>query len=155
MSLIIATGSNLDNKLLNLELAKKELEKEFKFIAQSEVFKSAAVDYESQPDFYNQLLEFEIPKEKPENIMKLLLSIEKKLGRTREIDKGPRTVDIDIIFWGVEEVRNQIVTIPHPSWAQRSFVVRPMQQLPFFKTIKKYFKIPNTFEVEAYPITNN
>ena len=38
------------------------------------------------------------------------------------------------------------------NWIERSFVVRPLQQLPFFKTLEKCFKIPTTFDVEAKPI---
>jgi 2-amino-4-hydroxy-6-hydroxymethyldihydropteridine diphosphokinase len=149
MSLILATGSNLLNKLQNLEIAKNVLSTHFSFISESEIFGSAAVDYLEQPDFYNQLLEFKIPNLTPDETMLKILSIERDLGRTRDIDKGPRTIDIDIIFWGLETYQSKIVTIPHVSWDQRSFVVRPLQQLPFFKTIEKCFKIPQTFEVEA------
>lgn len=152
MSLIIATGSNLGNKLEQLELAKKRLMKFYELIAQSEVFESEAVDYLDQPDFYNQVLEFKLPDEDPVLTLKKLLQIEKEFGRVRDIDKGPRTIDIDIIFWGTEHISQPGLTVPHPSWDQRSFVVRPLQQLPFFKTLEKCFKIPTEFEIEAKPI---
>ena len=152
MSLVIATGSNLLNKIDNLNLAKKLLRDQYTFIAESEIFESMAVDYTAQPDFYNQLLEFKIPKDNPDEVMSELLNIEKQLGRIRGIDKGPRIIDIDIIFWGTEKYQTDSVTIPHVSWDQRSFVVRPLQQLPFFKTIEKCFKIPQAFNVEAKPI---
>jgi 2-amino-4-hydroxy-6-hydroxymethyldihydropteridine diphosphokinase len=152
MSLILATGSNLSNKLENLTVAKEILKGHFSFISESEIFESAAVDYEQQPDFYNQLLEFSIPNITQDQAMLKILSIEKELGRLRGVDKGPRIIDIDIIFWGLDTYQSKTVTIPHVSWDQRSFVVRPLQQLPFFKTIEKCFKIPQTFKVEAKPI---
>lgn len=152
MSLIIATGSNLQDKISSLNKAKDELRKHFNFIAESQIFESAAVDYTDQPDFYNQVLEFEVPKLTKDEVMLLILSIEKNLGRVRNIDKGPRTIDIDIIFWGIETYKSDILTLPHPSWSERSFIVRPMQQLPFFQTLEKCFKIPRTFNIEAKPI---
>jgi 2-amino-4-hydroxy-6-hydroxymethyldihydropteridine diphosphokinase len=81
-----------------------------------------------------------------------LLEIEVTLGRTRGVDKGPRTVDIDIIFWDQASIDEPNLIVPHPRWIDRSFVVRPLQQLPFFKKIEKCFKIPLEFEVEAKPI---
>ena len=152
MSLIIATGSNLKNKLENLNNAKLNLQKHFDLIKESEVFESEAVDYTAQPDFYNQVLEFKIPYMDKDEVMRLLLDIELYMGRTRDIDKGPRTIDLDILFWGTEEYKSELLTLPHPRWSNRSFVVRPLQQLPFFKTLEKCFKIPHTFDVEAKPI---
>lgn len=152
MSLIIATGSNIGNKLEHLSQVKERLTKEYIFIAESEVFESEAVDYSDQPDFYNQVLEFQIPKKTPLEVLKMLLAIEKEFGRVRDIDKGPRTIDIDIIFWNTEQINQPGLTVPHPSWSERSFVVRPLQQLPFFQTLEKCFKIPSTFTIEAKPI---
>jgi 2-amino-4-hydroxy-6-hydroxymethyldihydropteridine diphosphokinase len=152
MSLIIATGANLGLPLVQLELAKTELQQHFELIAQSRIYKSSAVDYQNQPDFYNQVLEFKIPTISPEETIHLLMEIEKKLGRTREIFRGPRLIDIDIIFWGQKRLELEFLVIPHPRWDQRSFVVRPLQELPFFKTIEKCFTIPKSFEVEAFPV---
>lgn len=152
MSLILATGTNLGNKKENLELVKEVLSKDFELVAQSQIFESAAVEYLNQPNFYNQVLEFKLPKLSPIKVLNLILETEKNLGRVRDIDKGPRIIDIDIIFWGLENIKEPGLTVPHPSWHERSFVVRPLQQLPFFKTLEKCFKIPNAFNVEALPI---
>lgn len=152
MSLILATGTNLGNKKENLELVKQVLSKDFELIAQSQIFESAAVEYLNQPNFYNQVLEFKLPKLSPIEVLNFILQTEKNLGRVRDIDKGPRIIDIDIIFWGLENINEPGLTVPHPSWHERSFVVRPLQQLPFFKTLEKCFKIPSAFNVEAIPI---
>ena len=152
MSLIIATGSNLDFPLENLKLASKALSDKFNFIAESRIYRSAAVDYEAQPDFFNQVLEFKLPELSPDEVMAWLLETEKSLGRIRDISRGPRTIDMDIILWGLETHHTKLVEIPHPRWLERSFVIRPLQELPFFKTIEKCFTIPMSFKVEAFPI---
>jgi 2-amino-4-hydroxy-6-hydroxymethyldihydropteridine diphosphokinase len=156
MSLIIATGSNIGDSKSNLQEARAELEKHFTLIAQSRIYTSAAVDYLNQPDFFNQVLEFQIPKQyAPEDVMDLLLKIELSMGRKRDISKGPRTIDIDMIFWGLTEINTPLLTVPHPRWSQRSFIVYPLQELPFFKTIEKCFTIPKSFDVEALPISDS
>jgi 2-amino-4-hydroxy-6-hydroxymethyldihydropteridine diphosphokinase len=152
MSLILATGSNIGNSVQHLEEAKKALSLHFKLIAQSRIYQSAAVDYINQPDFFNQVLEFELPALSPEKVMDLILKLEKSMGRTREVLRGPRFIDIDIIFWGTISLNSEHLTIPHPRWNERSFVVRPFQELPFFQTIEKCFTIPTSFTVEATPI---
>lgn len=156
MSLIIATGSNIGDSKSNLQEARAELEKHFTLIAQSRIYTSAAVDYLNQPDFFNQVLEFQIPKQyTPEDVMDLLLKIELSMGRKRDISKGPRTIDIDMIFWGLTDINTPLLTVPHPRWSQRSFIVYPLQELPFFKTIEKCFTIPKSFDVEALPISDS
>jgi len=152
MSLIIATGSNLLRPLENLLLAKTTLSLHFEFIAESRVYKSAAVDYEAQPDFFNQVLEFKIPSYTPDQVMQLLLDAEKEMGRVRDISRGPRVIDLDIILWGLETHHTKLVDIPHPRWLDRSFIIRPIQELPFFKSVEKCFTIPKSFKIEAFPI---
>lgn len=152
MSLIIAIGSNLESPLENLKAARSILSNKFEFIAASRIYKSAAVDYEAQPDFFNQVLEFKLPELTPDEVMLWLLDNEKNLGRIRDISRGPRTIDMDIILWGLQTHHTKLVEIPHPRWLERSFVIRPFQELPFFKTIEKCFTIPMSFKVEAFPI---
>lgn len=153
MSLIIATGSNLGRKDEHLKEALNELKKHFSFVAQSKVYKSKAIEYVDQPSFYNQVLEFKLPENlSAEQTMDLLLEIEKNLGRTREIQKGPRIIDLDIIFWGLERYQSNKLIVPHPSWNKRSFVVYPLLELPYFQTLKNHFIIPNSFDNFAEPI---
>ena len=152
MSLILDTGSNIGDKSGSLARAKELLSDEFTFIAESRVYTSLAVEYLNQPDFYNQVLEFEIPNLSPQETLKKINSIEHILGRTRDINKGPRTIDIDIIFWEISSLSDENLQIPHPSWEQRSFVVYPLFELPYFQTIQKHFIIPSTFNNSAKPI---
>lgn len=154
MSLIIATGSNLGDSVKNLDDARKILSENFSLIAASRIYKSQAVDYENQPDFFNQVLEFSLPALTPNSVMQKLLEIEQTFGRNRDIPKGPRTLDLDILFWGLENINESGLIIPHPRWQDRSFVVKPLQELPFFQTVKKCFIIPRSFNIDAYPVSS-
>ena len=152
MSLFIATGSNVGNKIENLNLARKELSEYFQFIAESRIYTSKAIEYTNQDDFLNQVLEFTLPKISPDEVMAILLEIELRLGRRRDIPKGPRTIDLDIIFYSDLKIQTNLVNIPHPRLFERSFVVLPLSELPGFKELSKHFQFPSQFSNEAFPI---
>jgi 2-amino-4-hydroxy-6-hydroxymethyldihydropteridine diphosphokinase len=152
MSLIIATGSNLGDSLSYLETAREKLSQKFELIAASRIYRSAAVDYEAQPDFFNQVLEFSLPPLTPAEVLQQLMAIETAMGRVRENWRGPRTIDLDIIMWALDTIHAEHLTIPHPRWSERSFVVKPFQELPYFQTVVKWFTIPKSFKIDAFPI---
>ena len=152
-SLFIATGSNLGNREQNLSIAKTELQRHFKLIAESRIYESPAVDYLNQPDFYNQVLEFSLPQANTESIMALLLQIENKMGRDRIIPKGPRRIDLDILFCGELIINTDNLQIPHPRLFERSFVVLPLSELPGFKLLNEKFKFKIIFNNQAKAIS--
>ena len=151
MSLIVATGSNLGQSLQFLRSAKYSLSKHFTLLHESRVYKSLAVDYSDQPHFLNQVLEFEIPDQTPAQVMELLLKVENNLGRQRVIDKGPRTIDIDLLFYGLEVCDTKHITLPHPRLFSRSFVVKPLSELPYYSTLKQHYEFTFQFEIDANP----
>jgi 2-amino-4-hydroxy-6-hydroxymethyldihydropteridine diphosphokinase len=153
MSLIVATGSNIGDSLTILKEARDMLAARYGLTAESRIYTSAAIEYESQPDFFNQVLELRTPAMSPQEVMKELLEMEQEFGRNRNIPKGPRTLDLDIIFWDLEKINEAALIIPHPRWNERSFVVKPLKELPFFQTIEKCFIIPKNFDVDASPIS--
>lgn len=155
MSLIVATGSNIGDSLSILQQAKNVLAQKYGLIAESQIYVSQAIEYENQPDFFNQVLELGVPALSPRQVMQELLQIEKTFGRNRDIPKGPRTLDLDIIFWNLDKIDCEELTIPHPRWSERSFVVRPLQELPFFQSVEKCFTIPRSFSVDAFPLKND
>lgn len=157
MSLIIALGSNMGDRLNNLKIAKWILSSRFEIEAASQVYTSTPVDYLDQPDFLNQVLQFKRPPHfSPIQILDLIQEIETILGRTRTIDKGPRIIDIDLIFVGTEKLNTPRLTIPHPRWAERSFVVRPLSELPFYQELIQKFSIEDRWEeAAAFPLTTS
>lgn len=153
MSLIIATGSNLDRPLEYLERAKLKLSEHFNFEAESRIYSSKAVDFTDQPDFFNQVLQFKLPQRPPHQVLALLLEIEINLGRLRTIKRGPRTIDLDILFYGLDSFQEPDLEIPHPRLWYRSFVVRPLRELPYFSILNDHFDFADSFDVEAHPLS--
>lgn len=152
MSLFIATGSNIGDRKKNLNEAKNILSSHLDFIAESRTYESAAVDYLDQPDFYNQVLEFKTPPINPIDCMNLLLEIEKQMGRNRSIPKGPRLIDLDIIFWDDLIIKSENLEIPHPRLFTRSFVVLPLSELPGFNLLQQKFSFTFSFPNSSTPL---
>ena len=78
-----------------------------------------------QPDFLNQVLQVATPFT-PLMVFQKLQQIEKQLGRVRYEKWGPRSIDIDILFYGSHIIQNQDLQIPHPELQNRNFVLKPL-----------------------------
>ena len=146
MSLIISTGSNIGERESHLKEAKNILAEKFNLLEESRVYESSAVDYLNQPDFLNQVLSFEIPSANPHEVLNFLLKTEKELGRRRDIDKGPRTIDLDLLFWGKDTINSENLDVPHPRLFERSFIVQPLMELSAFTDLNKSFNFPEKFD---------
>src|SRR4051794_32243026 len=73
-----------------------------------------------QPWFLNTVIEARTALE-PRELLRVCLEVEKENFRTRDTAKGARTLDIDIIFFGNEIIRNAELSIPHPAFSSRRF----------------------------------
>ncbi len=154
MSLFIGLGSNLQNKTQNLVEAKEQLLKHFDLIAESRIYTSKAQDYTNQPDFFNQVIEFKSPSHSPHQILDILISIERDMGRIRNIPKGPRIIDLDILFLDNLTLNDQKLEIPHPRSFKRSFVLKPLSELPGFKDLCNFYSFDFHFDEDAFPVQN-
>lgn len=150
MSLIISTGSNLKDRVFFIHKAKELLCEQFKLIEESNIYESPAVDYLNQPDFLNQVLHFELPTISPSETLTIINNIEADCGRERFIDKGPRTLDIDILFWSTQTINEPNLTIPHPRQFQRSFIICPLMELKVFDSLKTQFKFSDKFDNKCW-----
>lgn len=150
MHLILSTGSNLGNRTGHLLKAKDKLSEFLNLLEESRVYESPAVDYLNQPDFLNQVLLFEKPSLSPSETITKILSLEKELGRVRDINKGPRTVDIDILFWGHDKIDSEALQVPHPRLFERSFIVEPLRELSVFAALSNVFKFQEKFDNECW-----
>src|SRR5436190_2149881 len=65
----------------------------------------------------------------PEAVLDLLLEIEKRLGRRRGVRNAPRTIDLDLIFHSAHIRRTPRLTLPHPRYRERSFVMEPLREV--------------------------
>ena len=127
----VGLGSNLGDRAGNLLLAGRGLlEASLDVIRLSAIYESEAVETFSQPEFLNMVAEVRgstLPS--PEQVMARLLRIEYALGRTREVPLGPRTIDLDLLFYRDEKRTTQFLTLPHPRLHQRRFVLAPLAEL--------------------------
>jgi 2-amino-4-hydroxy-6-hydroxymethyldihydropteridine diphosphokinase / dihydropteroate synthase len=57
-----------------------------------------------------------------------LQALEKRLGRVKTIDKGPRSIDLDILLYGDEVIDNERLKVPHALMKEREFVLRPLAE---------------------------
>jgi 2-amino-4-hydroxy-6-hydroxymethyldihydropteridine diphosphokinase len=137
--MILGLGSNLGDRAAHLKAALAALQQHFTWQAQSKIYASAAVDYVAQPPFYNLVVQYALPRCPPREALQTCLQVEQTLGRQRTIPKGPRTIDIDILFWSTEQIRLPDLQVPHPRCWQRSFVYFPLQELPAAQVLAAHF----------------
>ena len=95
---------------------------------ESSIYETAAWGNTKQAAFLNQVIVIRT-KLSPDDLMKKLLEIEQKLGRVRTEKYGPRTIDLDILFYDALIYHSAIVTLPHPAIQDRKFVLIPLAEL--------------------------
>jgi 2-amino-4-hydroxy-6-hydroxymethyldihydropteridine diphosphokinase len=98
-------------------------------IRQSAIYESSAWGFETKQHFLNQVLEIATDLE-PDDLLKLLLKIEKDLGRTRHEGSGyvSRGIDIDVLFLDDLVIDTMQLTVPHPRLHQRRFTLMPLNE---------------------------
>ena len=132
----IGLGSNLDRPAEQISLAVAALKKipESHYIADSGLYLSKPLlleennDQSVQSDYYNAvvLLETQLA---PLALLDQLQAIENTQGRMREYRWSPRTIDLDILLYGQQQMDEARLTLPHPGICEREFVLYPLQRL--------------------------
>jgi 2-amino-4-hydroxy-6-hydroxymethyldihydropteridine diphosphokinase len=122
-------GGNMGDRLANLTTAIKAIEAQIGNIKQhSSIYETAAWGMEDQPSFLNQALLIETNFE-AEDLLNNLLKIEIQMGRIRNQPLGPRTIDLDIIFFNDQIIHSETLSIPHPHMQKRNFVLNPLNEI--------------------------
>jgi 2-amino-4-hydroxy-6-hydroxymethyldihydropteridine diphosphokinase len=126
----IGIGSNLGDKLQRCEKAISEILRvdRHKLLAKSSFFKTQPVGYTSQDWFVNGVVKIETDLEAPE-LLRALKTIESQLGRTETFRWGPRTIDLDILFFDDLDIHTEELQIPHPLIQNRQFVLIPLAEI--------------------------
>lgn len=130
----ICLGSNCGDSRLALEKARGEIGLlwECCILGASSVFYTEPQDFKEQPWFANQVISVAVGDSwTPEKFLTTLLSIEKKLGRTRDssLRYGPRIIDIDLLLYGSRKINTEFCTLPHPRMFNRAFVLVPLGEV--------------------------
>jgi len=124
----LALGSNLGNKINNIEIAKFELEKhKIKILKSSSNYISDSWPDPSAPNYINAVIMIKTILSAVE-LLKICNLIELKLGRVRSENNAPRTCDIDIIDYDkkILNEKNRQLILPHPRMSKRNFVLLPL-----------------------------
>ncbi len=127
---IIGLGSNLGDRRAFLARAIEQLQRApgIEEVHPSPIYETAPVGPQDQPDFLNMAAKV-VTALSPEDLLALLLRIETTLGRVRTVRWGPRTIDLDLLFYENETRDSASLTLPHPRWAERTFVTIPLKDL--------------------------
>ena len=125
----LALGSNLgDREALLNEAIKRLLKEGVETIRRSGIIETAPAYVLDQPHFLNMVIEA-----RTEHFAFELLNrtqrVERAMGRQKTIDKGPRNIDIDILYFGALILTTPHLTIPHPLIHERPFVLIPLAEL--------------------------
>lgn len=122
----LSLGSNLGDKAENLSRAREELaHRGIQILQASSLYQTEPVDYKDQDWFLNQVLQVSTFLE-PEPLLDGCLQVETDLGRVRQVLRGPRLIDIDLLLYNHLSLNLPNLQIPHPRLHLRRFVLEPL-----------------------------
>ncbi|GAA0062040.1 2-amino-4-hydroxy-6-hydroxymethyldihydropteridine diphosphokinase [Clostridium sp. CTA-1] len=122
----VAFGSNIGEKENYIKRALEKIEeREIKIIKVSPIYETEPYGVLDQDSFLNGVVKIETNLT-PENLIEVLLDIERQLDRVRERRWGPRTIDLDIIFYDDLIINKNNLIIPHKDMENREFVLKPL-----------------------------
>src|SRR4029077_11347596 len=125
----ISLGPNLGNRAATLARAVEAMNANgIRVTRQSSLYITEPVDAPGQSRFLNAVAEAETSL-LPKQLLHALLKIERELGRRRITQHGPRTIDLDILFYGSSVIHSRELDVPHPRLALRRFVLVPLAQI--------------------------
>jgi len=124
MKAVVALGSNLENRKLNIDIAITHLEVLLQNLKVSPYIETKPVGGPYQNDFLNAVVigNCELT---PQSLLAELLKIEDQMGRVREVKWGPRIIDLDLIVYGEQVIDTVFLKLPHPLAQSREFVLKP------------------------------
>ena len=125
----VALGANLGDAVVTVQQALRDVAglPETQLIKASSLYRSAP--YEAQgPDFINAVALIQTQLS-PLALLHALQSLELQSGRKRPFKNAPRTLDLDIIFYGDLLLDTLELTLPHPRWHERAFVLQPLAEV--------------------------
>ncbi len=125
---IFGLGSNLNNPLMQLQTAVDSLGSYFVLQKVSKIYKSKSLLKDNQEDYYN-IAVFAKTDKLPQEILSITQSIEKDMGRVKLKKWCERVIDIDIIDYNREIIKQNNLEIPHNQIIYRSFVLKPLKDI--------------------------
>jgi 2-amino-4-hydroxy-6-hydroxymethyldihydropteridine diphosphokinase len=142
-NVFVGLGSNLGDRQNFLIAALKRIANlsEIDIVAFSSIYESEPIGYLNQGHFLNIVAQLSTNIE-PQTLLREAQRIENDLGRVRAVRWGPRTIDIDILYWGRQMVSTPDLRIPHPQAERRRFVLAPLNEIaPQFEAPPHFNKV--------------
>ena len=125
----IALGSNLGDRRAHLTWAVEQLAQHLSNLRISPVLETDPVDVpDPQPPYLNAVVVGETD-EPAETLLQRLLALERARGRNRPSFRAPRTLDLDLVLYGDTILDTPELTLPHPRFRERPFVLGPLAQI--------------------------
>jgi 2-amino-4-hydroxy-6-hydroxymethyldihydropteridine diphosphokinase len=124
----LGLGSNIGDKQGNITSALCRISEICEVKKKSRMYLTEPVGNIEQDWFLNCVVEIQTEID-PKQLLSSFKSIERKLGRAKNVKNGPRIIDIDILFYGNNIVNTKNLVIPHPLLHERLFVLQPMIDL--------------------------
>ena len=163
MRIVLGLGSNMGDRVNHLREAITSLHRrQITARRTASLYLTEPRDYTDQPWFINTVAEV-ITNLDAQELLECCLLVEREAGRIRDQSGGPRPIDIDILFYGDQQIRGASLIVPHPRYADRRFVLVPLAELvPDFRdpisrvAIQQLLKqCPDSGEVRLYapPLT--
>jgi 2-amino-4-hydroxy-6-hydroxymethyldihydropteridine diphosphokinase len=158
MRIVLGLGSNMGDREGHLREALASLQQHQVTVRRSaSLYLTEPRDYTDQPWFINTVAEVDTNLG-PLDLLECCLRIEREAGRIRDQSRGPRPIDLDILFYGEQQIHTASLTVPHPRYADRRFVLAPLAELaPDFRdpisnvTIQQLLeRCPDSGEVRLY-----
>jgi 2-amino-4-hydroxy-6-hydroxymethyldihydropteridine diphosphokinase len=125
----LSLGSNLGDRAAHIERALARVaEENVRIVKRSSFYETEPVEFLAQGWFLNIAVEAETEL-MPRQLLRVIRNIERELGRKRIVKSGPRTIDIDILLFGMNIINAADLEIPHPRMTERRFVLVPMAEI--------------------------
>lgn len=125
---VIALGSNVGDRLIYLKNALSSIHLRGTILKISPLYETSPYGFIDQPHFLNAVLVMETCLS-AERLLSDLKIIENEVGRKQRIRWGPREIDLDIIFYDQLQLDSENLTIPHPDFHNRRFVLQPLADI--------------------------
>lgn len=126
---LLALGSNLGDRRVHLRRAVAGLEGCVRVVAVSSVWETEPLGCRNGAGAFLNIVLAGWTKLSPESLLESIAAVERAGGRRRRFPNDPRTIDIDIVFFGNRRLRQGWLTIPHPRFRDRNFVLEPMREI--------------------------
>jgi 2-amino-4-hydroxy-6-hydroxymethyldihydropteridine diphosphokinase len=129
MRIVLGLGSNMGDRESHLREALNSLrQRDITILRSASLYLTEPRDYTDQPWFINTVAEADTNLD-PVALLKYCFLIEREAGRIRDHSRGPRPIDVDILFYGNQQIQTANLIVPHPRYADRRFVLAPLAEI--------------------------